>query len=54
MGQGLKVDFNGFAIFVICGHLGFSTMLIFTSLKPCNLIMLHVKFENQGCSGFRE
>ena len=29
-------------------------MLNFTSLKPCSLIMLHVKFENLGRSGFRE
>ena len=49
-----KVNFNGFAIFSISGHLGFSTGLNFTSLKPCSLIMLHVKFEIHGCSGFRE
>ena len=40
------MDFNGFAIFSIGGHLGFST---FTGL-----IMLHVKFEIHGCGGFRE
>ena len=52
--SGEKVDFNGFAIFDIGGHLGFSTRLTFTGLKPCSLIMLHVKFESHRCSGFRE
>ena len=42
---GEKVDFIGFAIGC---HLGFSTRLNFTSLKPCSLIMQHVKFEIHG------
>ena len=46
-----KVDFIGFAIFSIGSHLRFSTRLNFIILKPC---ILHVKFENHGCSGFRE
>ena len=49
-----KVDFNGFAIFSISGHLGFSTRLNLTGLKPCSLIILHVKFEIHRCSGFKE
>ena len=52
--SGEKVNLNGFAILSIGGHLGFSTRLTFTGLKPCSLIMLHVKFEIHGCSGFRE
>ena len=52
--SGEKVDFNGFAIFSIGRHLGFSTMLTFAGLKPCSLIMLHVKFEIHTCSGLRE
>ena len=43
-----KVDFNGFAIVSIRGDLGFSTRQDFTSLKPCSLIMLHVKSEHMG------
>ena len=46
--SGEKVDFNGFAIFSISGHLVISTRLTFTGLKPCSLIMLHVKFEIHG------
>ena len=42
------------ALISIGGDLGFSTRLIFIGLKPCNLIMLHVKFEIHRCSGFRE
>ena len=52
--SGEKVDFNGFAIFSIGGHLGFSTRLTFSGLKSCSLIMLYVKFEIYGCSAFRE
>ena len=26
----------------------------FIILKPCSLVMMHVKFENSRCSGFRE
>ena len=53
-GSGEKVNFVGFAIFSNSGHLGFSTRLNFTILKPCSLIMQQVKFDNHGCSGFRE
>ena len=49
-----KFDFKDFAIFSIGGHLGFSTGPNFNNLKPCSLIMLHVKFQIHGCSGFRE
>ena len=28
--------------------------LNFIILKPCSLVILHVKFENHGSSGFRE
>ena len=52
--SGEKVDFDGFASFCIGSHLGFSTKLNFTGLKPCSLIMLHVKFETHRYSGFRE
>ena len=52
--SGENVDFNCFATFSIGGDLGFSTRLTFTGLKPCSLIMLHVKFEIHRCSGFRE
>ena len=52
--SGEKVDFHVFAIFSIVGHLGFSTRLPFTGLKPCSLILLHVKFEIHRCSGFKE
>ena len=52
--SGEKVDFNGLAIFRISRHLGSSTRLTVTGLKPCSLIMLHVKFESHRCSGFRE
>ena len=52
--SGEKDDFNGLAIFSIGGHLRFSTWLTFTGLKPCRLIMLHVKFEIHKCSGCRE
>ena len=45
-GSGGKVDFSGLAIF--------SNSLNYIILKPCSLVMLHMKFENNGCSGFRE
>ena len=32
---------------------GFLTYSLFYLLKPCSLVLLHVKFENYGCSGFR-
>ena len=51
-GSGEKVDFKGLAIFSNSSHFFFSTRLNFIGLKPCSLIMLHVKFENHGCSGF--
>ena len=53
-GAGEIVDFSGSAIFSNSGHFGFSTRLSFIILKPCSPIMQHVKFENNGCSGFRE
>ena len=34
-----------FATFSNGDHLGFSTRLKYIILKPCSLIMLHVKFE---------
>ena len=52
--SGEKVDFHGLAIFSIGGHLGFLTRLPFIRLKPCSLILLHVKFETHRCSGFRQ
>ena len=48
---GEKVDLN---VFSIGGHLELSTTLTFTGLKPCILLMLYVKFEIHGCSGFKE
>ena len=53
-GTGDKVDFGGLAYLSNIGHFLFPTSLNFIILKPCSLIMLHVKFENHGCSGFRE
>ena len=41
-------------LFSIGGHLGFSTRLIFTGLRPCSLIMLHVKFVIHICIVFGE
>ena len=52
--SGEKVDFSGLAIFINSGHFLFSTRLNFIILKPCSLVMLHVKFENHGCSDFRK
>ena len=52
--SGEKVDFNGFVIVSTGGHLGLSTSLTLTGMKPCSLIMLHVKFEIHGCSSFRD
>ena len=49
--SGENVDFIGFAIFSTGGDLGFSTRLNFHILKPCCMIMPHVKFENHGYSG---
>ena len=49
--SGEEVDLN---VFSIGGHLAFSITLAFTGLKPCTLLMLHVKFEIHGCSGFKE
>ena len=51
--SGEKVDFIGFTNFAmqpswILNHLEFHH-----SEALC-LVMLHVKFENHGCSGFRE
>ena len=52
--SGQKVDFIGFATFSISSHLRFLIRLNFLILKPSSLIMLHVKFKNHRCSGFRE
>ena len=52
--SGENDDFNSFAIFSNGGHLEFSTRLNFPSLKPWSLIMLHMKFKIDGCSGLRE
>ena len=49
-----NVDFIGLAIICNSGHFEFSTRLNFISLKPCNLLMLNLKFENHECIGFRE
>ena len=51
-----KVDSSGLAIFSNSGRISLNqpTSLNLIILKPCSLIMLHVKFENHGCSGFRE
>ena len=49
-----KVDFSGLAIFSNSGHIWFPSSLNFIFLKPCSLVMLHVRFENHGCSDFRE
>ena len=49
-----KVYSSGLAIFSNSGHFGLPTSLNFIILKPCSLVMLHVKFENHGCCGFRE
>ena len=51
--SGEKVDFKGFAIFSIEGNLGFSTRLTFAGVKPCSLVILHVKFQIHRCSSFR-
>ena len=53
-GSGDKVDFSGLPIFSNRGHFWFPTSLNFTILKPCSLVMLHMKSENHGCSDFRE
>ena len=52
--SGEKNDFIGFAIYSIGSHLEFSSKLNFIILKSCCLVMLHVKFENHGCSSFKE
>ena len=53
-GPGDNVCFIGLAIFSNSGHFFFLTRLNFIILKPCSLVMLHVKLENLRCSGFRE
>ena len=53
-GSGEKVDFSGLAIFSNSSNFLFLTKLNFIILKSCSLIMLHVKFENHGCTDFRE
>ena len=52
--SGENIDFIGLAIFSIDDHPGFSTRLNYQILKPCSLVMRHVKLDNHGCSGFRE
>ena len=52
--SGEKNAYIGFAIFSIGGHLEFSIIMNFIILKFWSLIMLHVNFENHGCSSFRE
>ena len=53
-GSGGKVDFSGLAIFSNSGQIWFPSSLNFIFLKPCSLVMLHVKVENPGCIGFKE
>ena len=53
-GCGEEVDFIVFAMFSNDGHLGFLTQPNTIILKPWSLIMLHVKFDNNWCNGFRE
>ena len=43
-----------FVFFSNGGHLKFSTRLNFISLKPCSLILLHIKFKIHGYNGLRE
>ena len=49
-GSGRKVDFSGLANFSNSGHIPLPSSLNFIFLKSCSLVMLHVKFENHGCS----
>ena len=53
-GSGENVDSIGLPIFSNSYYILFSTRMNFIVLKPCSLIMLHMKFEIHGCSGFRE
>ena len=53
-GSEVKVDFSGLDFFSNSGHFLFWTRRNFIILKPCSLVMLLVKFETHGCSGFRE
>ena len=48
---GTNADFIGFASFSIGGHLEFSARLNSTIRKHWSLIMLHMKFEINACSG---
>ena len=52
--SGAKFDYSGLAIFSNSGQFLFSTRLNNVILKSCSLVMLHAKFENHRCSGFRE
>ena len=52
-GSGGKFDFSGLAISSNSGHID-SDQPEFIILQPYSLVMLHVKFENHRCSGFRE
>ena len=51
--SGENRNFISFAIFSNGGHLEFLTRLNFIILKPWSLIMLHMKFKINGCSGLR-
>ena len=53
-GSGEEADFNIFAIFSNSGYLGYLICPNFIILRPWSLIMLHVKFDNNWCYGFRE
>ena len=48
-----KADFSGLAIFSISDYFLFSTRLKFNIKKLRSLVMLQMKFESHGCSGFR-
>ena len=52
--SGEEVYFVIFAIFSNRGHLGYLTWPNFTILRPWSQVMLHVKFDNNWCNGFRE
>ena len=39
---------------VDCCCLAIFSSLNFICLKPCSLVMLHVEFENHGCSDLKE
>ena len=49
-----KNAFSGLAIFCISSHFLILDQAEFYHSKALQLVMLHVKFENYGCNGFRE